>query len=72
MDLDRVLNGAPWTSNNYLLVIHRMEDGENPVKVSLTHASAERKKRLMFALGQDGKRSRDNIDVMGSVDSCSI
>ncbi|MBA0854822.1 hypothetical protein Goshw_005596, partial [Gossypium schwendimanii] len=126
MDLDQELNGALWAFNNYLLVIHRMEDGENPLKVPLTHVSfwvqahellfgfffthiakqlsdfvgeflecgtknlerdlnnymriqvwldvrrlLRRKKRLMFALGQDGKRSRNNVDGMGSADLCS-
>ncbi|KAH1045669.1 hypothetical protein J1N35_036453 [Gossypium stocksii] len=33
MDIDRVLNGDPWTFNNHLLVIHRLEDGEDPMKV---------------------------------------
>ncbi|MBA0679618.1 hypothetical protein Goari_011377 [Gossypium aridum] len=28
----RVLNGAPWTFNNHLLVIHRLEDGKDPMK----------------------------------------
>ncbi|KAK5838160.1 hypothetical protein PVK06_006887 [Gossypium arboreum] len=58
MDLNRVLNGAPWTFKNYLLVIHCMENGENPLKVLLTHVWLDvrhplrRKKRLMFALGK--------------------
>ncbi|MBA0851998.1 hypothetical protein Goshw_030374, partial [Gossypium schwendimanii] len=29
------VNGAPWTFNNHLLVLHRLEIGEDPVKVPL-------------------------------------
>ncbi|KAG8480363.1 hypothetical protein CXB51_024573 [Gossypium anomalum] len=35
MDIDRVLNEDPWAFNNYLLVIHRLEDGEDPIKVRM-------------------------------------
>ncbi|KAH1121889.1 hypothetical protein J1N35_005049 [Gossypium stocksii] len=31
--IDQVLNGAPWTFNNHLLVIHHLEDGEDPMKL---------------------------------------
>ncbi|MBA0854162.1 hypothetical protein Goshw_026805 [Gossypium schwendimanii] len=30
--MKRLLNGAPWTFNNHLLVIHRLEDGEDLMK----------------------------------------
>ncbi|KAG8496661.1 hypothetical protein CXB51_007791 [Gossypium anomalum] len=33
MDLERVVNGAPWNFNNHLLMFHRLEIGEDPVKV---------------------------------------
>lgn len=35
MDLDRLINGAPWTFNNHLLVFHQLEAGEDPVEVPL-------------------------------------
>ncbi|MBA0709588.1 hypothetical protein Golax_024615, partial [Gossypium laxum] len=35
MDLERVINGAHWTFNNHLMVFHRLEKGEDPVKVPL-------------------------------------
>ncbi|MBA0742045.1 hypothetical protein Gogos_015147 [Gossypium gossypioides] len=35
MDIEWVINGAPWTFNNHLLVFHYLEDGEDLMKVSL-------------------------------------
>ncbi|MBA0757629.1 hypothetical protein Gotri_020714, partial [Gossypium trilobum] len=35
MDLDRVVNRAPWTFNNHLLVFYKLQVGEDPVKVPL-------------------------------------
>lgn len=35
MDLDRVMKGAPWTFNNHLLIIHRLFEGGDPLKVPL-------------------------------------
>ncbi|MBA0712943.1 hypothetical protein Golax_012011, partial [Gossypium laxum] len=35
MDLDRVLKGSPWTFNNYLLVLHKLQWGEDPLKIPL-------------------------------------
>ncbi|MBA0735290.1 hypothetical protein Gogos_019152 [Gossypium gossypioides] len=35
MDMDRVISGVPWTFNNHLLVVHRLENGEDPIKVPL-------------------------------------
>ncbi|MBA0872648.1 hypothetical protein Goshw_017814 [Gossypium schwendimanii] len=32
MDLDRVLKGSPWTFNNHLLMLHRLEKEEAPLK----------------------------------------
>ncbi|MBA0810771.1 hypothetical protein Gohar_002730 [Gossypium harknessii] len=36
MDLERIINGAPWTFKNHLLVFHRLEVGEDLVNVPLT------------------------------------
>ncbi|KAK5839573.1 hypothetical protein PVK06_008376 [Gossypium arboreum] len=35
LDIDRVINGAPWTFNNRLLVFHRMEEVEDLLLVPL-------------------------------------
>ncbi|KAK5775144.1 hypothetical protein PVK06_043013 [Gossypium arboreum] len=35
MDMDRVLKGSPWTINNHLLVLHKLQWGEDPLKVPL-------------------------------------
>ncbi|MBA0579790.1 hypothetical protein Gorai_022036 [Gossypium raimondii] len=35
MDFDRVVNGAPWTFNNHLLVFHHLKHGEDPLEVDL-------------------------------------
>ncbi|MBA0585874.1 hypothetical protein Gorai_016635 [Gossypium raimondii] len=32
LDIDRVINGAPWTFNNHLLVFHWMEEVEDPLQ----------------------------------------
>ncbi|MBA0694302.1 hypothetical protein Goari_004613 [Gossypium aridum] len=32
IDLERDINGAPWTFNIQLLVFHQLEKGEDPVK----------------------------------------
>ncbi|KAH1128992.1 hypothetical protein J1N35_000370 [Gossypium stocksii] len=37
MDIDWVINGAPWTFNNNLLMIHRLEAGDDPFKVPLIY-----------------------------------
>ncbi|MBA0882030.1 hypothetical protein Goshw_007333 [Gossypium schwendimanii] len=37
IDLERVINGAHWTFNNHLLVFHRLEMGEDSVKVPLLY-----------------------------------
>ncbi|MBA0670183.1 hypothetical protein Goklo_025143, partial [Gossypium klotzschianum] len=39
MDIDRVLNGDPWTFNNHLLAYHFLEDGEDPMKVPLIYTT---------------------------------
>lgn len=39
MDLERVINRAPKTYNNNLLVFHRLERGEDQVKVPLLYVS---------------------------------
>ncbi|MBA0686604.1 hypothetical protein Goari_014199, partial [Gossypium aridum] len=39
IDLERVINGAHWTFNNHLLVFHRLEMGEDSVKVPLLYVS---------------------------------
>ncbi|MBA0602507.1 hypothetical protein Gorai_002687 [Gossypium raimondii] len=61
-DMDRVLNGAPWNFNNHLLMIHRLKDGDDPLKghaklltirVRLdVRRSLKRKKKFMFSLGK--------------------
>ncbi|MBA0751780.1 hypothetical protein Gogos_000681 [Gossypium gossypioides] len=45
--MDRVLNGAPWTFNNHLLMIHRLKDGDDPLK-----AFIEKEKKVMFSPGK--------------------
>ncbi|MBA0562648.1 hypothetical protein Golob_007675 [Gossypium lobatum] len=35
MDLDRVLKGSSWTFNNHLLVLHKLQWGEDPLKIPL-------------------------------------
>ncbi|PPE00024.1 hypothetical protein GOBAR_DD02945 [Gossypium barbadense] len=35
VNIDRVLQGSPWTFNNHLLVFHRLMSGENLLKVFL-------------------------------------
>ncbi|MBA0804408.1 hypothetical protein Gohar_003995, partial [Gossypium harknessii] len=35
MDMERVTSGAPWTFNNHLLMIHRLEEGNDSMKVPL-------------------------------------
>ncbi|KAG8493752.1 hypothetical protein CXB51_011229 [Gossypium anomalum] len=37
MDMGRVLTGSPWTFNNHLLVLHRLQWGEDPLKVPLIY-----------------------------------
>ncbi|MBA0591728.1 hypothetical protein Gorai_008730, partial [Gossypium raimondii] len=32
MDMERVASGAPWTFNNHLLMIHRLEEGNDSMK----------------------------------------
>ncbi|MBA0878623.1 hypothetical protein Goshw_013947 [Gossypium schwendimanii] len=36
MDIERVIQGNPWTFINHLLVFHRLEKGEDPLQVSLS------------------------------------
>ena len=35
VDIERVLEGAPWTFNNHLMVAHRLRQGESPTEVHL-------------------------------------
>ncbi|MBA0850686.1 hypothetical protein Goshw_004284 [Gossypium schwendimanii] len=35
INLDRFLEGSPWTFNNHLLFFHRLREGEDPMVVSL-------------------------------------
>ncbi|MFQ6666718.1 hypothetical protein Gotur_032973 [Gossypium turneri] len=35
MDMNRVLKGSPWTFNNHLLVLYKLELGEDPLQVPL-------------------------------------
>lgn len=37
VDIDKVLNGVPWTFNNHLLILHKLRDGEDPLGVPLFH-----------------------------------
>ncbi|MBA0644213.1 hypothetical protein Goklo_028404 [Gossypium klotzschianum] len=32
LDIDRVINGAPWTFNNHLLLFHQLGENENPLE----------------------------------------
>ncbi|MBA0575935.1 hypothetical protein Golob_027549, partial [Gossypium lobatum] len=38
MDLKRVLNGSPWTFNNHLLILHKLQRGEDPLKIPLIYS----------------------------------
>lgn len=38
MNLERVLNGSPWTFNNHLLIIHKLQRGEDPLMIPLIHS----------------------------------
>ncbi|KAK5843207.1 hypothetical protein PVK06_005655 [Gossypium arboreum] len=35
VDNSRVISGAPWTSNNHLLIFHRLEENEDPPAIPL-------------------------------------
>ncbi|MBA0701695.1 hypothetical protein Goari_020339, partial [Gossypium aridum] len=35
IDMERVINGAPWTFNNHMLIFHKLQGGEDPLKVPL-------------------------------------
>ncbi|MBA0729376.1 hypothetical protein Golax_025954, partial [Gossypium laxum] len=35
VDIDRVINGAPWAFNNHLLVFHHLAINEDPMEVPL-------------------------------------
>lgn len=35
IDLDRFLDRSPWTFNNHMLVYHRLQEGDDSMKVSL-------------------------------------
>ncbi|PPR94804.1 hypothetical protein GOBAR_AA25865 [Gossypium barbadense] len=35
MDMERVIKGSPWTFNNHLLVLYKLQWGEDPLKVPL-------------------------------------
>lgn len=38
MDLERVIKGSPSTFNNHLLILHKLQRGEDPLKVSLIYS----------------------------------
>ncbi|MBA0609635.1 hypothetical protein Godav_021652 [Gossypium davidsonii] len=38
MDLERVIKGSPWTFNNHLSVLHKLQRGVDPLKVSLIYS----------------------------------
>lgn len=35
MDLERVIKGSPWTINNLLLLLYKLNWGEDPLQVPL-------------------------------------
>ncbi|MBA0709376.1 hypothetical protein Golax_024412, partial [Gossypium laxum] len=37
MDMERVLKGSPWTFNNHLLMLYKLQLGEEPLIVPLIH-----------------------------------
>lgn len=39
IDIERVINGVPWTFNNHLLIIHRLEENEDLICVPLVYTS---------------------------------
>ncbi|MBA0560187.1 hypothetical protein Golob_017102 [Gossypium lobatum] len=36
LDMERVVNGAPWTLNNYFLVIHFLQENDDPMQICNT------------------------------------
>ncbi|MFQ6658908.1 hypothetical protein Gotur_028001, partial [Gossypium turneri] len=38
MDLERVIKGSPWTFNNHLLILHKLQRGEDPLKIPLIYS----------------------------------
>ncbi|MBA0652865.1 hypothetical protein Goklo_020091 [Gossypium klotzschianum] len=36
LDVERVVNGAPWTLNNYFLVIHFLQENDDPMQICNT------------------------------------
>ncbi|MFQ6620044.1 hypothetical protein Gotur_000817, partial [Gossypium turneri] len=38
MDLERVIKGSPWTFNNHLLILHKLQRGEDPLNVPLIYS----------------------------------
>ncbi|KAK5841633.1 hypothetical protein PVK06_003954 [Gossypium arboreum] len=36
--MERVLKGSPWAFNNHLLVLYRLQLGEDPLKVPLIYS----------------------------------
>ncbi|MFQ6634064.1 hypothetical protein Gotur_010379 [Gossypium turneri] len=48
IDLERVINGAHWTFNNHLLVFHRLEMGEDSVKVPLLYGADPSGEKMDF------------------------
>ncbi|KAK5811963.1 hypothetical protein PVK06_027355 [Gossypium arboreum] len=35
IDINRVIDGNPWTFNKHILVLHRLKSGEDPLRVPL-------------------------------------
>ncbi|XP_052483022.1 uncharacterized protein LOC128036167 [Gossypium raimondii] len=35
MDMERVIKGSPWTFNNHLLILHKLQWGEDPLRIPL-------------------------------------
>ncbi|MBA0778559.1 hypothetical protein Gotri_006409, partial [Gossypium trilobum] len=35
IDMERVINGDPWTFNNHLLILHKLKGEEDPLRVPL-------------------------------------
>ncbi|KAK5795343.1 hypothetical protein PVK06_036605 [Gossypium arboreum] len=57
MDIDRVLNKDPWAFNNHLLVIHRLEGGEDLMKVRIAKGLEFVKIRWYLSLKAHSRRA---------------
>ncbi|MBA0794579.1 hypothetical protein Gohar_018894 [Gossypium harknessii] len=79
LDIDRVINGAPWTFNNHLLLFHQLGENENPLEVSLINGGfrnyirikvlidvrmpLKQRKRIMVSSSKQDKRRGNELEM---------